>query len=69
LSEPTLAAVLTALDDGAGHTAVDVSRMSGASRATVRRYLDHLHRNGTVDVSHRYGGRGRPELLYRLVVP
>jgi response regulator of citrate/malate metabolism len=43
--------------------------MSGASRATVRRYLDHLHRNGTVDVSHRYGGRGRPELLYRLVVP
>ncbi|MFN7151962.1 MAG: response regulator, partial [Microthrixaceae bacterium] len=39
LSEPTLAAVLTALDDGAGHTAVEVSLMSGASRATVRRYL------------------------------
>lgn len=68
LSEPTLAAVLGVLDDGAGHTAVDVARMSGASRATVRRYLDHLHRNGAVDVSHRYGGRGRPELLYRLVV-
>ncbi|WP_017838116.1 response regulator [Dietzia sp. UCD-THP] len=68
LSEPTLNAVLAALDDGAGHSAAEVARASGASRATVRRYLDHLHRNGAVDVSHRYGGRGRPELLYRIVV-
>ncbi|AWH96240.1 response regulator [Dietzia psychralcaliphila] len=68
LSEPTLAAVLAALDDGAGHSAAEVARASGASRATVRRYLDHLHRGGAVDVSHRYGGRGRPELLYRIVV-
>ena len=68
LAEPTLTAVLGALEDGAGHTAVEVARASGASRATVRRYLDHLHRSGAVDVSHRYGGRGRPELLYRLVV-
>lgn len=68
LAEPTLAAVLSALDDGAGHTAVEVAHRSGASRATVRRYLDHLHRSGAVDISHRYGGRGRPELLYRLVV-
>lgn len=68
LSEPTLAAVLAALDDGAGHSAAEVARASGASRATVRRYLDHLHRTGAVDVSHRYGSRGRPELLYRIVV-
>lgn len=68
LSEPTLDAVLSALDDGAGHTAVEIAGASGASRATVRRYLDHLHRSGVVDVSHRYGGRGRPELLYRLVM-
>lgn len=68
LSAPTLDAVLSALDDGAGHTAVEIAAASGASRATVRRYLDHLHRGGAVDVSHRYGGRGRPELLYRLVV-
>jgi len=68
LSEPTLAAVLSALDDGAGHSAAEVARASGASRATVRRYLDHLHRNGAVDVSHRYGSRGRPELLYRIIV-
>lgn len=69
LSEPTLEAIFAVLEAGGGHTAAEVARASGASRATVRRYLDHLHRTGAVDVSHRYGGRGRPELLYRLAAP
>lgn len=67
LSEPTLNAILRVLSSGSGHTAVDVAGATGASRPTVRRYLDHLHHSGVVDVSHRYGGRGRPELVYRLV--
>lgn len=68
LSRPTLEAVVDALRAGGGpHTAADVAAACGASRATVRRYLDHLDGCGVVDVSHRYGGRGRPELLYRLV--
>lgn len=66
LSTPTLAAIVAVLEGGGGHTAAEVAQASGASRATVRRYLDHLHRTGAVDVSHRYGGRGRPELIYRL---
>jgi response regulator of citrate/malate metabolism len=37
------------------------------SRATARRYLDHLVAEGAIDLAHRYGRRGRPEVLYRLV--
>ncbi len=47
-------------------SARDIATASGASRATVRRYLDVLVARGEVDVSHRFGARGRPEVLYRL---
>lgn len=66
ISATTLDAIRAALDPHRPATTVDVSAATGASRATVRRYLDHLVRTGEADLSHRYGQRGRPEVLYRL---
>lgn len=68
LAASTMAAVLDALDPITARSAADVGAISGASRATVRRYLDHLVRTGAVDTSHRFGARGRPEVLYRRAV-
>lgn len=64
----TLDAVRAALDPWHPATATEVAAATGASRATVRRYLDHLVHTAEVDVSHRFGRRGRPEVLYRLAV-
>ena len=64
-AEATLALVLHALDPVVASTVREVAAQSGASAPTVRRYLDHLARTGRVSVSHRFGGRGRPEVLYR----
>ena len=65
LSASTLELVLRALDTVVASTVRDVAARSGASAPTVRRYLDHLVRTGEVTVSHRFGARGRPEVLYR----
>lgn len=70
LSQSTMDLVLATLGAGSSpRTAQEVAAACGASRATVRRYLEHLHSTGAVDVSHRYGRPGRPELLYRLAPP
>ena len=45
-------------------TASDVAGRCGLSRVTARRYLEHLVVEGTVTLSMRYGGTGRPEHLY-----
>jgi response regulator of citrate/malate metabolism len=66
IAAPTLDAIRTALDPWRPATALEIAAATGASRATVRRYLDHLVDVGAVDVSHRFGRRGRPEVLYRL---
>lgn len=66
LSASTMATVLGALHPTTPASARAVSDASGASRATVRRYLDHLTATGAVVISHRFGARGRPEVLYRL---
>lgn len=66
IAASTLTAVREALDPWRPMTAAEVARATGASRATVRRYLDHLVHSADVDVSHRFGKRGRPEVLYRL---
>jgi response regulator of citrate/malate metabolism len=50
-------------------SASDVARMSGLSRVTARRYLEHLSSGGLVEVSMLYGAPGRPEHRYRLIVP
>lgn len=66
LSAPTMELVLQVLREHGPVTARELADRAGASRATARRYLEHLNERGDVDVSHRYGGKGRPELLYRL---
>ena len=38
----------------------------GVSRVSARRYLEHFVRKGRVQVSLRYGSRGRPERRYLL---
>lgn len=67
LAEVTLARVLEALDPVAPLSAVEVAERCDISRATARRYLDYLEEVGALDLAHRYGRRGRPEVLYRLV--
>lgn len=68
LSEATMTLMLEALTTVTPVSVRDLARHSGASLATVRRYLDHLVRTGAVDVSHRFGARGRPEVLYRRAI-
>ena len=67
LAESTLHTILGALHPTTPVTVQAVAAASGASRATVRRYLGYLTDTGLVVVSHRFGARGRPEVLYRRV--
>lgn len=69
LAGTTLARVVAALDPIAARTAAEVADACSISRATARRYLDHLVASGAIDLAHRYGKRGRPQVLYRLVPP
>jgi len=69
ISEVTMRQVLSALDRTRPTSAHDLAERCQISRATARRYLDHLTRSGAISLSHRYGARGRPEVLYRLAVP
>lgn len=46
-------------------SASEVAELVGASRVTVRRYLEHLADSGQAERSPRYGRGGRPELEYR----
>lgn len=66
LSEVTLARVVEALDPVSALSAAELSELCSISRATARRYLDYLVAEGAIDLAHRYGKRGRPEVLYRL---
>lgn len=66
LAQPTLDRVAAALDPVIARSGADVARTCDLSRATAHRYLTHLVDLGLVDRAHRYGKRGRPEVLYRL---
>lgn len=66
IADVTLARVLDALDPAVPRSVSDVAELCEISRATARRYLDHLVRIGAIDLAHRYGRRGRPQVLYRL---
>jgi response regulator of citrate/malate metabolism len=57
--------VTAALSDGNHASASDVATRVGASRVTVRRYLEQLVREELADQTLRYGRTGRPEVLYR----
>jgi response regulator of citrate/malate metabolism len=50
-----------------GLSATEVAEQVGASRVTVRRYLEHLADAGQLARHPRYGGSGRPEVEYRRV--
>lgn len=66
LSTATLDLVAQALrDEQRDLSATDVAKRTGLSRVTSRRYLDHLVRSGTVELTMRYGSAGRPEHRYR----
>ncbi|TDD19927.1 response regulator [Nonomuraea diastatica] len=49
-----------------GLAAQAVADAVGVSRVTARRYLEHLVELGVAAREPRYGGVGRPELLYRI---
>lgn len=65
LSRPTYDAVLAALRAAEDVSASEVATRVGASRVTVRRYLEHLVQNGRAALHLRYGASGRPEHRYR----
>ncbi|WP_206427573.1 response regulator [Leucobacter chromiireducens] len=69
ISPVTLDRVLAALDPVAPTTVAALAAQCAISVPTARRYLDHLVEAGAIDLAHRYGKRGRPEVLYRLVPP
>lgn len=70
LSDATLELVVGALREArSGLAAAAVAEVAGVSRVTARRYLDHLCRLGTAELTLRYGGPGRPEHRYRLLAP
>ena len=66
VSATTLERIVAALDPVDARSADEVAAATGTSRATTRRYLDHLVTTGAIDLAHRYGRRGRPQVLYRL---
>jgi response regulator of citrate/malate metabolism len=45
-------------------SASEAAEVTGASRVTARRYLEHLAESGQVERAPRYGGSGRPEMEY-----
>jgi len=65
LRPETMSVVTAALNDGEHASASDVAARVGASRVTVRRYLEQLVREGFAEQTLRYGRTGRPEVLYR----
>lgn len=58
-----IAETLMASDDSL--TASDVAEQVGVARVTARRYLEHLHVMGILDVEQEPSGRGRPRNRYR----
>ncbi|MFD3821192.1 response regulator [Streptomyces sp. NPDC058625] len=48
-------------------SATECAALTGVSRVSARRYLEHFHSVGRAEVSLRYGAAGRPERRYRLL--
>jgi two-component system CitB family response regulator len=45
-------------------SASETAAVTGLSRVSARRYLEHLHNEGVVRIMPRYGTTGRPENRY-----
>jgi response regulator of citrate/malate metabolism len=67
LSAVTLELVMKSLQDRESLSATEVSAATGISRASARRYLEHLVAIGRSELAMRYGATGRPEHRYRLL--
>lgn len=50
-------------------SAEQVARQLGISYSTARTYLDHLVAQGIVEETLRYGKVGRPQRLFKIIVP
>ncbi|MFE9925134.1 response regulator [Streptomyces sp. NPDC005774] len=48
-------------------SATECAALTGVSRVSARRYLEHFHTVGRAEVSLRYGAAGRPERRYRFL--
>ncbi|THA26561.1 response regulator [Streptomyces sp. RKND-216] len=67
LTAQTAALVRRALKEAPGDlSAAECAELSGLSRVSARRYLEHFAAGGEAEVSLRYGTTGRPERRYRL---
>jgi response regulator of citrate/malate metabolism len=65
MSVETAELVERALRDADGTlSASECAALTGLSRVSARRYLEHFHTTGRADVSLRYGVAGRPERRY-----
>jgi response regulator of citrate/malate metabolism len=69
ISPETTDLVVQALGDAAddGMSASDCAEVTGLSRSSTRRYLEHLVTIGRAEMRPRYGVAGRPERRYRLL--
>ncbi|MFF8448476.1 response regulator [Streptomyces leeuwenhoekii] len=66
MSAETAALVERVLRDADGSlSASECAALTGLSRVSARRYLEHFHTVGDAEVSLRYGAAGRPERRYR----
>jgi response regulator of citrate/malate metabolism len=69
VTRESLGAVIAALESvpaGQAVSAVEAAELLGASKATARRYLEHLCEAGLAERYTRYGSIGRPEMEYRV---
>lgn len=65
LHEVTLHKILTYLTDQSDPvSAENVASSVGIARVTARRYLEHLEREGKLEIDIQYGGVGRPVNKY-----
>lgn len=64
----TVAVALDHLQTAQELSAPQLAEVLGTSRVTARRYLEHLVEIGAATRAHRYGGTGRPVVIYRFLV-
>ncbi|MBC9725423.1 response regulator [Streptomyces sp. TRM68367] len=68
MSVETAALIEQALREADGTlSATECAHLTGVSRVSARRYLEHFHTVGTAEVTLRYGVAGRPERRYRFL--
>ena len=66
IQEQTMRVILDCLhESGEQLSGEDIAERVGLSAVTVRRYMNHLIRKGSVTGEMNYGTGGRPRMLYR----